>query len=35
VLQGASQATLVDKVCTAHDAIRAQPELAAEYREAY
>lgn len=35
VLQGASQAALVDKVCTAHDAIRAQPELAAEYREAY
>ncbi|WP_210545969.1 nitroreductase [Rhodoferax sp. PAMC 29310] len=35
VLQGASQASLVDKVCTAHDAIRAQPELAAEYREAY
>ena len=35
VLQGASQASLVEKVCTAHDAIRAQPELAAEYREAY
>jgi nitroreductase len=35
VLQGASQAALVEKVCAAHDAIRAQPELAAEYREAY
>ena len=35
VLQGASQAALVDKVCAAHDAIRAQPELAADYREAY
>jgi nitroreductase len=35
VLQGESQAALVDKVCTAHDAIRAQPELAAQYREAY
>jgi nitroreductase len=35
VLQGASRDTLVDKVCTAHDAIRANPELAAEYREEY
>lgn len=35
VLQGASQSALVDKVCAAHDAIRAQPELAADYREAY
>jgi nitroreductase len=35
VLQGASRAALVDKVCTAHDAIRANPELAAEYREEY
>ena len=35
VLQGASQAALVDEVCAAHDAIRAQPELAADYREAY
>jgi nitroreductase len=35
VLQGASQASLVDKVCAAHDAIRIQPELAAEYKEAY
>ena len=35
VLQGASQAALVDKVCAAHDAMRAQPELAAEYVEAY
>jgi nitroreductase len=35
VLQGASRASLVDKVCSAHDAIRANPELAAEYREEY
>ena len=35
VLQGASQAALVDEVCAAHDAIRARPELAADYREAY
>ncbi|AEG93560.1 nitroreductase [Ramlibacter tataouinensis] len=35
VLQGASRDTLVDKVCAAHDAIRANPQLAAEYREEY
>ena len=35
VLQGASRAALVDKVCTAHDAIRANPALAADYREEY
>jgi len=35
VLQGASRDTLVEKVCAAHDAIRANPELAAEYKEAY
>ena len=35
VLQGTSRDTLVDKVCAAHDAIRANPELAAEYREEY
>lgn len=35
VLQGASRNTLVDKVCSAHDAIRADPALAAEYREEY
>lgn len=35
VLQGASRDTLVDKVCTVHDAIRANPALAAEYREEY
>ncbi len=35
VLQGDARDTLVSKVCTAHDAIRAQPELAAEYKEAY
>ena len=35
VLQGASRDTLCDKVCAAHDAIRANPALAAEYREEY
>ncbi len=35
VLQGASRDSLVEKVCAAHDAIRANPQLAAEYREEY
>lgn len=35
VLQGASRDSLVSKVCAAHDAIRANPELAAQYREEY
>ena len=35
VLQGNSRNTLCDKVCSAHDAIRANPELAAQYREEY
>jgi len=35
VLQGDSRAALVSKVCTAHDAIRANPALAADYREEY
>ena len=35
VLQGASRDTLCDKVCAAHDAMRANPGLAAEYREEY
>lgn len=35
VLQGANRDTLVDKVCTAHEALRANPALAAEYREEY
>ncbi len=35
VLQGASRDALVDKVCSAHDAIRANPELGAQYREEY
>jgi len=35
VLQGASRDTLVTKVCAAHDALRATPALAAEYREEY
>lgn len=35
VLQGTSRNSLVDKVCAAHDALRANPALAAEYREEY
>ena len=35
VLQGASRDALVAKVCAAGDAIRANPELATEYKEAY
>jgi len=35
VLQGASRDTLCDKVCSAHDAIRANADLAGEYREEY
>ncbi len=35
VLQGVSRDTLVAKVCAAHDALRANPALAAEYREEY
>lgn len=35
VLQGNSRQTLVDKVCAAHDAVRLNPALAAEYTEAY
>jgi len=35
VLQGDSRDALVHKVCEAHDAIYANPALAAEYREAY
>ncbi len=35
VLQGASRAALVDKVCAAHDALRANPALAADYAEEY
>ncbi|MDP2261721.1 MAG: nitroreductase [Hydrogenophaga sp.] len=35
VLQGQSRDTLVDKVCSAHDAMRADPSLAAQYREEY
>jgi nitroreductase len=35
VLRGASRDALVQKVCAAHDAIRANPALAAEYREEY
>ena len=35
VLQGASRAGLVDKVCTAHDQVRADPTLAAQYVEEY
>jgi nitroreductase len=35
VLQGGSRDTLIDKVCSAHDAIRGNPALAADYREEY
>lgn len=35
VLQGASRDALVDKVCAAHDALRADPSLAARYQESY
>jgi len=35
VLQGASRDSLVDKVCAAHEAIYADPSLAAQYREEY
>lgn len=35
VLQGESRDSLVHKVCAAHDEVRAHPEKAAEYREAY
>ncbi len=35
VLQGESRNTLADKVCAAHDAVRADAALAAQYREGY
>jgi len=35
VLQGAAKDELVRQVCAAHDAVRADPALAAQYREAY
>jgi nitroreductase len=35
VLQGATRYALVSKVCAAHDAVRADPALAAHYQEAY
>jgi nitroreductase len=35
VLQGQSRDALVEKVCAAHDAIYANPSLAAEYQEEY
>lgn len=35
VLQGASRTGLVDKVCAAHDQVRADPALAAQYVEEY
>jgi nitroreductase len=35
VLQGASRDALVGKVCDAHDALYANPALAAEYKEEY
>ena len=35
VLQGKSRDALVEKVCAAHDEVRAHPEKAADYREPY
>ena len=35
VLQGAKRDALVEKVCAAHDALYANPSLAAEYQEEY
>jgi nitroreductase len=35
VLQGASRDSLVEKVCAAHEAVRADPALAAQYVEEY
>lgn len=35
VLQGASRNSLVQKCCAAHDALRADPLLAGQYREEY
>ena len=35
VLQGKSRDTLVEKVCAAHDAMRANPEVAKQYQEQY
>ena len=35
VLQGASRDSLVEKACAAHDAIRANPDLAVNYKESY
>ena len=35
VLQGTSRSTLTDKVCAAHDAVRADPAMAAQYMEEY
>ena len=35
VLQGATRDALVDKVCAAHEAIRANPEVAKQYQEQY
>lgn len=35
VLQGAALSSLCEKVCAAHDALRASPGLAGEFKEAY
>jgi nitroreductase len=35
VLQGATRDSLVDKVCAAHEAMRANPEVAKQYTEQY
>src|SRR5690606_4340168 len=35
VLQGRSKDSLIEKVCAAHDALRADPALASRYHEHY
>ena len=35
VLQGASKDSLADKICAAHDALRADPSLSAHYKKQY
>ena len=35
VLQGAALSSLCEKVCAAHDLLRAKPELAGDFKEAY
>ena len=35
VVQGNSRHTLIEKVCSAHDALRADPSLSSQYRDEY